>query len=460
MSRPTDRDFDALLRRGLGAGTTAPPGDHASADVLAAWSEGSLDAPETRRWEEHFSRCESCLDALAALARTHDADPAPLPWWRQLALPSFPVARWAVAGATAALALSVAIRLAPDAERRVAEELAAPAKRGAKTADEMRAAARAPDRDEVPPPAAREADSAFADLRERDAPPAPAGDEKESAGAPEARRRKVDPEARTGARDGQQAELARRFEAEPAPWRDEAAKGVHRPEEPSVTTQRSQEPVAGAAPARRDGGPRPAAPAAEAQRASPPETAAIRPPGEADRAGREQGAAGEAKSADDMAETSYRLEAERELAPAPRAKEASPRQLGGLLSRTEESPRQILIASPERTNLWRIGDGGTVEHSTSGKTWTAQATGVTADLLGGMAPMERVCWIVGRDGTILRTVEGETWQRVSSPTRADLVHVSAMDAYHATVTSTAGDSFRTEDGGLHWRRLPKPTPTP
>jgi hypothetical protein len=458
LSRPTDRDFDALLRRGLDAGTTAPPGDHASADVLAAWSEGSLDAPETRRWEEHFSRCETCLDALAALARIHDADPAPLPWWRQLALPSFPVARWAVAGATAVLALSVAIRLAPEAERRVAEELAAPAKRGAKTADEMRSAARAPDRNEAPPPAAREADSAFADLRERDAPPAPAGDKKESAGAPEVGSRKIDPAARTGAPDGQQAELARRFEAEPAPRADEAAKGAHRAEEPSATAQRSQEPVAGEAPAKRDGEPQPAAPAAEAQPAWLPETAAIRPPGETDRAGREQGAAGGMKSADDMGETSYRLEGEREL--APRTKEASPRQFGGLFSRTEESPRQILIASPERTHLWRIGDGGTIEHSTGGESWTPQASGVEADLLGGMAPMERVCWVVGREGTILRTIDAETWQQIPAPTRADLVHVSAMDAYHATVTSTAGDSFRTEDGGLHWRVLPKPTPTP
>jgi photosystem II stability/assembly factor-like uncharacterized protein len=66
------------------------------------------------------------------------------------------------------------------------------------------------------------------------------------------------------------------------------------------------------------------------------------------------------------------------------------------------------------------------------------------------AVSSRVCWGVGRGGVIVRTTDGENWQVVTSPTDTDLVAVAAWGTLHAVVTSTAGVSFETVDGGTQW----------
>jgi hypothetical protein len=124
----------------------------------------------------------------------------------------------------------------------------------------------------------------------------------------------------------------------------------------------------------------------------------------------------------------------------------------------------IVVASPNRRALWRLGSGGRIQHSTDqGQTWQPQTSGVTADLLGGDAPSEKIAWVVGRAGTIVRTEDGQHWQRVAPPsvTQAaapsvpapDWISVEVRDALHATITSRDGRRFVTEDGGRTWAPL-------
>jgi photosystem II stability/assembly factor-like uncharacterized protein len=120
-----------------------------------------------------------------------------------------------------------------------------------------------------------------------------------------------------------------------------------------------------------------------------------------------------------------------------------------------------VFASPNRRALWRLGSGGRIEHSTDqGQTWQPQSSGVTADLLAGAAPSEKIAWVVGRAGIIVRTEDGEHWQRIAPPPTAqpvapprpapDWIGVEARDALHATIISRDLRRFVTEDGGRTW----------
>ena len=128
------------------------------------------------------------------------------------------------------------------------------------------------------------------------------------------------------------------------------------------------------------------------------------------------------------------------LAPAPEKKVAS----------------TFTFASPGGAQ-WRGGTVGLIEHSTDqGRTWQAQASGVTLDLAAGSAPSDQVAWIVGHAGVILRTTDGGTWQRVTSPnaTITDWTGVEASDAQHATITAKDQHRFITTDGGQSWASQP------
>jgi photosystem II stability/assembly factor-like uncharacterized protein len=63
-----------------------------------------------------------------------------------------------------------------------------------------------------------------------------------------------------------------------------------------------------------------------------------------------------------------------------------------------------------------------------------------------------VAWFVGANGLVLRTTDGTTFTRLPAPVAADLAEVSAADARVATVITTDGRRFFTDDGGATWRR--------
>ena len=112
-----------------------------------------------------------------------------------------------------------------------------------------------------------------------------------------------------------------------------------------------------------------------------------------------------------------------------------------------------VITAPKGRQGWRVQPGGLIEHtSDGGKSWKAQKSGVTVDLISGTAPTEKICWVVGKAGVVLLTTDGGNhWKELSTPVGEDLARVEAMDAQHAKIWS-AGDNaaYVTDNGGLSW----------
>jgi len=116
---------------------------------------------------------------------------------------------------------------------------------------------------------------------------------------------------------------------------------------------------------------------------------------------------------------------------------------------------------------WRILGGIRVERSVDGGvTWTPAALGAAPAqsgdrerfaltqqefiLTGGAAASQTVCWLVGRSGVVFLATDGVTFRQVTPPVQVDIKSVEAVDAEHATITTTDGRTFTTADAGLTW----------
>jgi len=73
------------------------------------------------------------------------------------------------------------------------------------------------------------------------------------------------------------------------------------------------------------------------------------------------------------------------------------------------------------TDVWLVGDGGTILHSTSGAsgTWSTQPSGTTQNLFGITADSATRAFAVGAAGTILHW-EGTKWNAMPTPTTVNL----------------------------------------
>ena len=111
------------------------------------------------------------------------------------------------------------------------------------------------------------------------------------------------------------------------------------------------------------------------------------------------------------------------------------------------------IISSNGVSQWRIGVGGTVQHSADrGATWRSQATGANVTLAAGSSPSPSVCWLVGPGGLVVITTDaGQSWRRVPFPLVSDLASVSATNESTATIVTSDGRTFATSDGGRNWR---------
>jgi hypothetical protein len=112
--------------------------------------------------------------------------------------------------------------------------------------------------------------------------------------------------------------------------------------------------------------------------------------------------------------------------------------------------------APLPAEKWRVGKRGLIEKTDANGNWTAQASGVEANLLDIAFATPSVGWAVGQAGAVLRTTDGgTTWNQVPIPTRADLTRVTASGEYAARVVTRDGQTLTTTDGGKSWNVSPQ-----
>jgi hypothetical protein len=405
------------------------------AELLAAYAERNLDAAETAEWEKHFAGCARCQKILAVLtvsseeplseaelesfgrkvAAAEVGAPAPEPRAIEskkvvLFAHSRTTSRWLApaVGIAAAAALWIALRPAPP--------------RGTPTATAQKTVTQ--------PASSGESLEARADV------PAP----------PEAASREAE------VRPAEQQQLKSLAQAQPQKKESEEAANVGSPQSAAQadSAAAAPQPAAGlqgpAVPAPATNSPQAKA-SDELSAAAPPSAPPAPAPAVA-------GAAADAAAAQTTARAAESKVAEGKAAENRPLQAFAARGIGGGAAGDLAGRPPVVVASPNRTVLWRVGLGGRIERSLDeGRTWLEQSSGVTSDLLAGAAPSDRVAWIAGRAGVILRTTDGERWRRVASPdASADWTSIEASDALHATVTSSDRRRFATEDGGQTWKQ--------
>ena len=414
------------LRLGLGAGGADCP----EADILAAYFDRSLSPAETSHWESHFSACDRCQQVLAAMA-TSALEPVTVGEpGRVAALAARPATQgpppqprtlrrylswnWLVpaVATAAAVALWLAVRPARKPTTQIARQTQATAPMPQMPLEAPKELAK-----KLPLPAPAPADR----VATRATPPS------RNAGSQAVHEQyaRATPATRAEAAKTLSADAFAQREAAAAPATETRGFGVAAaPPRAAAEEKVEQERVAkkkeaiqvAAAP------PRPGASVAE--------SAVTQEGGKA--------AAG--------------MLADAKPGPgAAGATQQAPRARALVRNRAADQAPQVIVATPARAVLWRVGPGGSIERSRdAGRTWQVQTSNVDADLLAGAAPSETVCWVVGSTGTILRTTNGVHWEKIASPATADWVGVQAQDALHARVTAAGGAIFVTEDGGQTW----------
>ncbi len=447
--------------------------DCPDAEVIAAYADRGLAEEEIARWEQHFAACARCQKVLAVLGVTAEplaqaevehlgelAASVPMPLAATAApshlsrpevatrghgasAPGRRLTLWhflaPAAGVAAALALWFALRpTAPvvnnSAEVNQAKMAAQPAAPPATASDTEMAEANVP-----PPPSAAPAASAQREMESSTPRGGASSAKKDDTRSDELDRSATPPEQGvSGAAQGVR-EL-------PLNGRDWAALQTLQGGSAGGADESSKEQSA--APAVSGG-------AVRSEEAS----------------NEKSGSAGAAAPASQQTVT----EAAAPLAPGSEpaaAPPASPSRLAGAFAGNARPQAADKVATPsapaaqvwldtfellDGSVSWRVGAGGRIERSTDqGQTWQAQISGVTTDLSEGDAVSGQVAWVVGRAGVILRTTDGEHWRRTALPASLpagappDWMLVQARDALRATIVSTGGSAFSTQDGGATW----------
>jgi len=418
-SRDQDRDQDKpaadLLRRSLVSPAGAPAsGVDACPDpeILAAYSERSLDTDETARYELHFSQCARCREQLAALVRAGDS--ATTTKEKRLGrawIWDWPWLAWPV---TAALVLA-GVLVARRAVQRPAEQSLVAMNQPA-----------------APPAASRTTPVA---RESAPAPTAPASESPAAASLParispnlnSAKSELAPPQNSTALAKKQdfQASDNRSFDRNEYARLEELAKSTAGAKDDTSTRTADA-----------------AAPAGASQSAS---GTVVSPPPPDISNGAIGGAASPAPKSARSEQMSAAVIKGRSLAQS----ESVMVEAGGAPS------ARTLVRTPDPQVLWRFSGGRFVERSSdAGATWRVQWTNASAHLVAGAAPTADSCWLVGHGGMILLTTDGRNWKTVTPPADADFVSVVATDASSATVVTTDDHRFTTSDSGKHW------TPTP
>lgn len=134
--------------------------------------------------------------------------------------------------------------------------------------------------------------------------------------------------------------------------------------------------------------------------------------------------------------------------PAPAAPAALAESI--LLKRFEASA-PLEVSSPDQRRRWRAIAGRIERSEDAGASWIA-VPAMGESITGGTAPSGSTCWLIGANGLVLVSSDGITFARVPIPERVSLAAITATDARTATVTTSDGRRFSTDDAGRTWRR--------
>lgn len=112
----------------------------------------------------------------------------------------------------------------------------------------------------------------------------------------------------------------------------------------------------------------------------------------------------------------------------------------------------VVIVSPDPASRWRIVNGAIERSEDSGASWVPIRAPGGEVVTAGASPARSVCWLIGPNGLVMVTADGMAFARVPLPERIDLTGVSATDARNATVTTSDGRRFSTNDSGRSWKQ--------
>ena len=454
--RDRDQSVEQWLRQTPVPG--APADDCLDAEILAAWAEGVLDAPQRATAEAHASNCARCQAMLAVMVRTTPAAAAstgsPIRKWLMMLGP--PMA------AAAAVALWFAVGQSPRTT--VIDTLS---KQQAKAEVESAPAAALPPQGAVSGEADRKV-----------APP--------SSDAALQRRERAEPQTLADARKERSYSAAPTATLAPAnsgqrekgSVRSEACGCRHRGGvgpcggSSSICQRTFATAASGLATARRERAGRRGKPAGSgsgavvagaSQQANQAQNQAQNQNQAPNQNQVQTTAQGPAAPRQQQALEERVVVADKPAARAAEDSAAASRSGGrgggavGFADATASNLRaktgDFELAAAQSTIRWRIVDGRAVQRSPdAGATWSNQYTAPSGVFLtAGTASSATVCWLVGRAGAIVVSTDG-VWQRVTFPDAVDLASVVAPDARTATVTTVDGRRFATADGGRTWTR--------
>lgn len=105
-------------------------------------------------------------------------------------------------------------------------------------------------------------------------------------------------------------------------------------------------------------------------------------------------------------------------------------------------------------NLWVIGEFGTILKSVdNGDTWETIAINYTENLYDSEIINEKI-WIVGQNGLIIYSNNlGFSWIKQTINTKKSLLKIQFIDENHGWIMASDSLVFRTEDGGINWQQI-------
>ena len=506
---PSD-DRDQQLERALARHlrSASPDAVCPDAEILAAYHERSLSLEEMAYWKAHIASCARCQGTLALLEQT---DSVAVNDWEKNELPAALMgiegiekeknapAKFAAAAAPVPVAMPSAANAAPKTRRRVPWSVIVPAgtlaagllvwlavHEGPRFSTHEKGSIQVAENRESTPPALANApvagkaearDEGFAALQSKNpaerVPATPSTTAALAARAMPSTRMVAPPPAPPDLAKSEQDKLARLDTSKSADeFRARGSDGVIGGQRVVAAPRAAHKAAAGQA-----GGPlvsnqvqnqmqNQIANQYSNQAGTPP---ANRPLGQVSEQVTVE--AEKQPAAEDKKDTQKALKQKNETVAVSAATEtvevtpAPPAPTAGAFSRASLNGKEVfllssqgsnIIVSPDQKRVWRIGPAGKIESSMDvGKTWKAQASGVTADLLTGSSPSEKVCWIVGKNGTLLLTTNGgRDWKQLISPISEDIGGVQAVDAQDASIWDLSNHRhFETSDGGRTWKQV-------